>query len=70
MSHLLPLGKIRSDRFSLFFRRIELEEFLLLEMEHGGDDIRGKGLDQGVKIPDHSVIFFDVYHKKDRKKML
>ena len=22
------------------------------------------------KIPDHSVIFFDVYHKKDRKKML
>jgi hypothetical protein len=22
------------------------------------------------EIPDHSVIFFDVYHKKDRKKML
>ena len=22
------------------------------------------------EIPDHSVIFFDVYHKKDSKKML
>jgi mRNA-degrading endonuclease RelE of RelBE toxin-antitoxin system len=26
--------------------------------------------DNCSKIPDHSVIFFDVYRKKDRKKML
>src|SRR5512139_1271446 len=50
------LLKANLHRFSLRFGRLQLEELLLLKAKLRGNQVRRKGFDGDVIVPDHGII--------------